>query len=345
MRRASSTFERAEKLLGPEIAAYKAVDSRWDSAVAAVLGRQPVSVWLERVKADRDLRAGVRGLRGFFLADPEDLSLLPLVDQFASGATPGTGRMYRLREGNDALPQAMAGSLRGRVLLNAVVRAVVQGRRSVRVTVDAERRSELSADFVVLAVPASIVKEIHFAPALTAAQQRANASLHYGPATRVVLQFESRFWKGSRRPSAYGTDRPTGAVWDANEQQGARPGILTLLAGGQASGELQSILDTGGGTALVRRLTWLGRPSRLLAARSRVWEKDRWVKGGYAVFDPAFDPSLRTWLSRPAGRAVFAGEHTSERWQGYMNGAVESGRRAAVEVAMMAGLDYARVVL
>jgi monoamine oxidase len=38
-------------------------------------------------------------------------------------------------------------------------------------------------------------------------------------------------------------------------------------------------------------------------------------------------------LSRPAGRLFFAGEHTSNRWQGYMNGAVESGRRAAAEIA------------
>ena len=44
-------------------------------------------------------------------------------------------------------------------------------------------------------------------------------------------------------------------------------------------------------------------------------------------------PSLRYWLARPFGRVFFAGEHTSLRWQGYMNGAVETGLRAAEEVA------------
>ena len=53
--------------------------------------------------------------------------------------------------------------------------------------------------------------------------------------------------------------------------------------------------------------------------------------GGYAYFDPGFDPLCRAWLARPAGRIVFAGEHTSVRWQGYMNGAIESGLRAAAE--------------
>ena len=58
-------------------------------------------------------------------------------------------------------------------------------------------------------------------------------------------------------------------------------------------------------------------------------------QGPYPFFDPAFDPELRAWLSRPFGRLFFAGEHTSVRWQGYMNGAVESGRRAAAEIAAM----------
>ena len=56
------------------------------------------------------------------------------------------------------------------------------------------------------------------------------------------------------------------------------------------------------------------------------------ARGGYAYFDPAFDPALRAWLARPFGRLFFAGEHTSVKWQGYMNGAVESGRRAAAEI-------------
>ena len=54
------------------------------------------------------------------------------------------------------------------------------------------------------------------------------------------------------------------------------------------------------------------------------------------MFDPSFDPGLRAWLARPAGRVVFAGEHTSLQWQGYMNGAIESGKRAAAEIRALA---------
>ena len=54
---------------------------------------------------------------------------------------------------------------------------------------------------------------------------------------------------------------------------------------------------------------------------------------GHVVATRSSDrPSIRSCghgSRRPAGRVLFAGEHTSERWQGYMNGAIESGKRAA----------------
>jgi monoamine oxidase len=338
------TFERVAELLTPEIRAYKAADSRWDSEVSRWLARQSVRDWIERTRPGPDLAAGLCGLRGFFLADPDRLSLLQLVEQFASDAIPGEGSMFRLRDGNDALPSALAAALRGRVCLNTALTAIVGRGPKLRVSVRDRGPEQLTADYAVVALPASTLRGVRFDPALSAPQWQAISTLRYGRATRVLLQFESRFWKHIGRPIAYGTDQPTGAVWDGNEQQDARPGILSLLAGGRASAEVRAIIEAQGWRALVRRLTWMGTPSRLLHGLTVDWDRDKWSKGGYAVFDTRFDPGLRPWLARPAGRIVFAGEHTSTRWQGYMNGAIESGKRAALEVALMARLDYRGIV-
>ena len=248
--------------------------------------------------------------------------------------------MFRLRDGNDALPSALAAALRGRVCLSTALTAITRRGSRLQVSVRDRAQQQLTADYAVVTLPASTLRSVRFEPALPAPQWQAISTLRYGRATRVLLQFESRFWKHVGRPIAYGTDQPTGAVWDGNEQQDARPGILSLLAGGRASTEVRTIIDTQGWRALVKRLAWLGTPSRLLHGLTVDWDRDKWSKGGYAVFDTRFDPALRPWLARPAGRIVFAGEHTSTRWQGYMNGAIESGRRAALEVALMAGLDY-----
>ena len=339
IRSPASAFGESARGLTREVADYCLAGKRWDSAVAQPLAQQSIGSWLEEVHADVALRASLRGLRGFFLADPEDLSLIMLVDQLASGAPPGPGSFHRISGGNDRLPRAIARALHGTVLLQTVIRRIRQDTRGVRVTIDERgRQSELRGDFCVAALPASTLRDVEFDPVLPDEQARAIATLKYGAATRMLLQFEKPFWRSHRRARAFGSDLPTGAVWDGAEDQRARSGILSLLAGGRASRALRDIVGSEGERGLIERLSWLGRPAALLARQTVTWEDDPWSRGGYAVFDPSFDPRLRSWLARPAGRVVFAGEHTSLRWQGYMSGAIESGKRAAAEVRALSEL-------
>jgi monoamine oxidase len=196
---------------------------------------------------------------------------------------------------------------------------------------------EKQADFLICTLPPTTLADVTFEPDLPEVQRRAIATVAFGPATRVLLQFDRRFWRRAKQPTAFGSPYPFGAVWDGNEQQRGPSGIISLLAGGGASADLQKMLEHEGTSAVVPRLAWLGRPANLLAAHTITWERDPWAKGGYAFFDTSFTPSDRDALARPAGRVLFAGEHTTMRWQGYVNGAVESGQRAAVEVLAILG--------
>ena len=323
------------RMLKPEIGDFKLAEGRWDSAVAGRLARTSVRQWLDQARAPKPFKAAMRGFRGFFLADPEDLSLLPLVEQFAESGTPGRGEIFRIPGGNDRLATGIANRLRGSLLRETVVRRIVQASDGVRVTAEDRggRRSELGADYLVCALPASTARDVIFEPELPEPQRDAIGQLRYGCATKLLLQFEKRFWRKRGRPNAFGTDLPIGALWEGNEQQRGSRGIMTFLAGGAASRGIQEILSSEGAPGVVRRIEWLGKPSALLTSRAIVWDDDPWARGGYAYFDPGFDPLWRAWLARPAGRIVFAGEHTSIKYQGYMNGAVETGLRAAAEIA------------
>jgi monoamine oxidase len=325
------------RYLQGDIHDFKLAEQRWDSAIGRRLAKMSVAAWLDRIDAPADVRAGMRGFRGFFLADPEELSLLPLVEQFAEWGAPGKDEMFRIAGGNDRLATGIARRLRGALLLRTVVRRIVRRVDDVIVTVETlgQPHTEIHANYVVCALPASTARGVVFEPGLPEPQHDAIAHLRYGCATKLLLQFERRFWRKRGRPSAFGTDAPTGAVWEANEDQRGPHGILSFLAGGSASAALQDILRHEGERGVVRRIGWLGRPARLLASQTIVWDHDPWARGGYAYFDPGFDPLWRDWLARPAGRIVFAGEHTSVKFQGYMNGAIESGLRAAAEISAM----------
>jgi monoamine oxidase len=321
--------------LQPEVRAFCLGEQRWDSAIADALARESVAQWLLRARAPKVLHETAIGMRGFFLADPADLSLLALVDQFAEGGVPGSEKTFRIVGGNDRLTNALAKPLGRRLKLQTALRAIKQRPEGVAATVEtAGTLSELRADYVICTIPASTLRDVTFDPAMPDLQREAIATLRYGAATKTALQFERAVWRARGKHRAFGTSLPIGAVWDANEEQQGASGILTLLAGGGASEATYRMLDSGGADRIVRELTWLNlEKTRLLAWDSVTWERDPWAGGGYAFFHAGFTPVHRAWLARPCGRVFFAGEHTSTQGQGYMNGAVETGLRASEEVA------------
>jgi len=334
-RDAGGGWDALQRRLEPEIRGYRLAERRWDSAIASVLGRERVAGWLDRIGANDAMRSTATAMRGFFLADPTELSLLALVDQFAEDETPGQGRMYRIEGGNDAVVSALATSLADRLRLDSALVSIVHSTSGIDAGLRAAdgRLDHLHADYLVCALPASTLRDIRIDPPLPSEQREAIDRLKYGSATKTLLQFERAVWRRIGKQRAYGTDLPIGAVWDGNEEQPGPAGILTLLAGGTASAATRALLARHGVDGLVRELEWLGTArTPLLAHRVVTWEDDEWARGGYAYFDAGYDPALRHWLARPCGRILFAGEHTSMRWQGYMNGAVESGLRAATEV-------------
>jgi monoamine oxidase len=326
-------WEHLSRALEPLSQTYRIAERRWDTPIAADIARHSVAQWLDDQHADDDLRQTARGLRGFFLADPEALSLLALVDQFSSDEL-FPPKSYRIEGGNDRLPKALAAELGERLSLSTELLAVTQRGKRVRVSLKSKRQtSELQTDYFICTLPAPLLRRIPITPAMPVRQREAVARLAYGQGTKTLLQFNRRFWVKPGRTRAFGSALPHGAVWDGNEEQRGTAGILALLAGGTASDLTADIVAHEGMAGLARSLEWLGsRDEAVIGSKQVRWESDPWSRGGYAVFDATFDPALRGWLAQPHGRMFFAGEHTSIRSQGYMNGAVESGQRAAAEV-------------
>jgi len=332
-------WQELERRLQPEVQAFCLGEKRWDNAIARNIARESVADWLTRIRASKALRAMAAGMRGFFLADPDDLSLIAMVDQFAEEGAPGGEKLFRIRGGNDRLAVALASTIKGRLTLESVLRRVTQLDTGIEASVEtASGLVQVRADYLVCTLPTSTLQSVQFSPALPDLQQKALRALTYGPVTKTAIQFASTPWRRRGQLRGFGTNLPVGAVWDANEEQTGEHGILTLMAGGRASAETKRILSEGGPSALARQVTWLplGK-TPIVAADSISWEDDPWSRGGYAYFHHQFDPGLREWLARPHGRVFFAGEHTSNKWQGYMNGAVESGLRAAAEVERSVG--------
>jgi monoamine oxidase len=341
-----SIWRAFKRTLAEDAKAFENVDCDWNSSTAAALARHSLDDLLRVRRASADVRGMAAALRGFFLADSDALSALMGVELSMADTDPGHVPIFRVKGGNDLLINALARAKGVLFSLRRTVRRIQQTEKDVRITMTEShgQLETLRADYVVITVPTPVLRQWMFSPPLPAEQRAAIESLSYGLATKTLLRFDTRWWRRADkpasarlrrgRPRAFGTTLPVGAVWEATETA-RTPAVLTLLAGGRASGELQALLEEGGAAAVAERLRWLGTPEPVREVRSMTWERDPRSRGGYAFFGVSFDPGLKDRLARAFGRVLFAGDHTNPNYQGYMNGAVESGQRVAKELAVI----------
>ncbi|HJU44737.1 MAG TPA: NAD(P)/FAD-dependent oxidoreductase [Vicinamibacterales bacterium] len=330
-----------KKLLEHEANLFRADECNWSSTAASAIGRHSLEALLRARQAPDEVRAMVQALRGFFLGDPDQLSALVGVELSLNPRDPGHVSLWRIKDGSDRLVEKLSSRKGLTVALQLEVKKAEQHDNgvSVRVSDWAGKLSAIKGDYLVMAAPAPIVRDMEFSPPLPPLLRQGLKALTPGPATKAHVLFDRAWWRTPGHPQAWGSNLDTGAVWEAS---GSKPSVLTLLAGGRASAGFRGLLEEGGPQRVVRRLSWLGEPEEARDFRSTTWEFDKFARGGYSVFGPEFRPEWRIELARAFGRIVFAGDHTSRQWQGYMNGAVESGVRAARDIEVISSLAELR---
>lgn len=236
----------------------------------------------------------------------------------------------KIRGGSDRLPAAFRAALGERVVLGSPVTDIAAG-TPARTTCMGGRIWE--SDSVLVTVPVPLLSRIRFSPALSPAKAEAmGGGFSYQSATRVFVRFRTRFWEAEGLNGWGTTDWPEELwhpTWDAPGPEGV---LLAYLRGARA--EELDVLDE---TARVARVlshweTFLpGASSQVVTGTSHSWQRDPWSRAAWAEPTPGQDRELAGALARPEGPIHFAGEHISGA-RGWMNGAIESGLRAAAEI-------------
>ncbi len=216
----------------------------------------------------------------------------------------------------------------------APVVGIEQDARAVRVAyLQGGVRESLAADRLVCAVPFSTLRLVNVSPQFSAGKRQAIEQLPYTSVVRTYFQTRRKFWLDEGLSGSATTDLANLLVFDGAPNQTAARGILEAYAAGPEA----------------RRVTALGEVARINSALAQVekvqprlrrnfeagvtkcWDADEWARGAYAWYKPGQMTTLLPHVARPEGRVHFAGEHTSSLF-GWMQGALESGNRAAREV-------------
>jgi monoamine oxidase len=240
----------------------------------------------------------------------------------------GAGPTRRFADGSQALADAIAARLADVRLASSVghLRHDVHG---ARVVLGADPKAgELGASAVVLAVPLPIVRSLVLEPPMPTEVTESLDALAMGSAGKLVVGLSEEPEPATRQ----GLDGPFW-WWTALGEGGRARRCVTAFA---ASPSTMEELGDGG--------EWAGRllaldPSLRRAGepRSAMWGSDPFTEGAYSAIPPDA-PRLLGALERPFGRVVLAGEHTAGlRWHGTLEGALQSGRRAARQVLELLG--------
>ncbi len=233
----------------------------------------------------------------------------------------------------DRLPAAVAAALGDRVRYEAAVVRVTQDSQGVQVEyLEHGQRHVIAAGRVILAVPFSTLRAVDLRSAVSAPTRQAITELPYFPAVRFLLQATRRFWEAEGLSASARTDDPA-EIWDATYDLPGPTGILAATAGGAIGDRLAGVADAEArrfGLNLVAR-AFVGFREVFARGVAVRWAHEPWALGAFAVCRPGQMTTLVPGVARPEGRIHFAGEHTSP-WMGWMEGALESGERAAREV-------------
>lgn len=287
--------------------------------------------------------------------DQSALNLLYLLayqpDEAAFASFGESDERFHIQGGNQQLPKAIArhlpqGSIeKGHQLVK--LKKTSTGRTRCTFEVDG-CHIEKTFDWVIVCMPFAVLADVDFAEAgFDARKELAIRELGRGKSGKLQLQFQTRSWLGTGPwpgVSNGSTFSDTGyqASWEPTRGQPGTAGILNLFSGGSVTAAMRAPnafgnaanhlvrLDAEAGLAQARvvypGLIWNGK------ATQSIWHKAPFAKHGYAYYRVGQYTTFGGHEGVRQGGVLFAGDHTSQDFQGFMEGAVREGERAAREL-------------
>lgn len=322
------------------------LDQPWAAADAAELDGQTFETWIrENLRTDLG-RAYFRiATEAVFSAESSDLSALHAAFYAHSGADLETllsvdrgAQQDRVVGGTIRISEEMAARLDDRVRLSSPVRRIEHGGQGVRVEL---RSGEVvEGDRVIVTLPPTLAGRLEYSPAMPSWRDQLTQRLPAGSVIKLHVVYDAPFWREDGLTGQAASDRGPVKVTFDNTPPGGDPGIIVGFMeanDGRIWGRRSEAERRDAAVACLVR--YFGpRAAHPLEYVERDWMAEEFSRGCYgAHFTPgvwtAFGEALRT----PVGPIHWAGAECATVWNGYMEGAVRSGERAADDVLAAEG--------
>ena len=315
-------------------------ESPWEAEDAERLDEQSFATWIRRAARTETAREALAtACRAVFSVEPADVSLLHVLFYAAAAGgwddlldTEGGAQQDRLAGGTQQLSIRMAEQLGDRVQLSAPVRAI-------RGDGDGIVAGEVRARRAIVAVPPALAGRIEYDPPLPAARDQLTQRMPMGSVIKCMAVYEEAFWReDGLSGQAVSLPGPAQVVFDNTPANGS-PGLIGFLEGREAR-ELGTLPEAERRDAVLKGFQRLfgRRAGHPILYAEKDWSTEPYSRGCYAgVLAPGAWTAYGRALREPVDGIHWAGTETATRWMGYMDGAIQSGKRAAAEVMRSEG--------
>lgn len=316
------------------------LSSPWEAPRADDLDAVTLESWMRkkmRTKTARSLLSLF--IKAVFATEPATLSLLHTLFYIRSGRsldtlirTGGGAQQDRLVGGSQILAVRMAEDLGDSIVLEAPVRRITHDTSRVRAVADG---IEVEAKKVIVAIPPALAARISYDPPLPGFRDQLTQRMPQGSVVKVHAFYDEPFWRAEGLKGQAGDpERPVGFTFDNSPPDGS-PGILVGFLEGEEARRFGRIPKEERRKMVIDCFAaYFGPQAAVTRAYHEMdWSEEEWTRGCYgAHFPPGVLTQYGEALREPIGSIHFAGTETAVEWAGYMDGAVESGERAAAEV-------------
>lgn len=240
---------------------------------------------------------------------------------------------YKVRGGNQQVVDELARRLAPQIRTLHRLEAIRSKGEGFTLTFQTDGKVvDQDADIVLLTVPFSILRDVKMDVTLPEVKTKAIRELGYGANAKVLVGFRSRPWEKRGYSGATYSDETFQLGWANSFLQAGTSGGLTLYSGGKLAHDAGQGTAEEAATRLMRGIerAYPGTTRERNGKVSRFhWPTHPWTKGSYSCYKPGQWTTIAGAEGVPVGNLFFAGEHCSYDFQGYMNGAAQSGADTA----------------
>ena len=316
------------------------LEKPWSSPKAKNLDGQTLESWINKhVKFKKARYLFEVGINTVYACESSEISLLHALFYNKSGDDLDTllgiengAQQTLFVNGSQEILNKIVEQFTNDVHLNREVKAI----NKVDNTYDVVSNNLIvNAKHVIITVPPALIDRIKFNPLLPAKRAQLHQRMPMGTAMKCFAIYEHPFWRDKGLSGqVVSDDNPVSVVFDASPNDGSC-GILLSFVESNNARNFTSLPESKRKQIVLNRLAkhFGANAEKPIQYIDRCWAEEEYSRGCYVGFCP---PGVLTnfgdVLRKPIGNIHWAGTETAVKWNGYMDGAVESGYRAADEV-------------